>query len=165
MNIKYIYLMSEFVKNLIKLLGLYSLAYLYCLVYAPSIESITDNSISGKINKIHKKCAINCDHNLCSTMIQYRGNNYFISTPQDEQEYIKKCFVTFWGVTHYILYALIGFLLPSMFWESFVCGVFFEIYEHNKYDCADVLDIVLNTAGFYTGYQIHLTYFNNFPYK
>ena len=86
-----------------------------------------------------------------------RGGNYWISVTDDQQ--IKRspryCLVTTWALTHIILYAIIGFLFPTMFWPTFFIGVLYEIMEHITLDCHDVLDLVWNSLGFFIGMLIH----------
>jgi len=81
-----------------------------------------------------------------------RGNNYYISAMNSKkQDDLQKCLITFWGTTHFVLYVLIGYFCPNCFWESFIIGVLFELYEYHAFNCHDLLDIVLNTSGFFVG--------------
>jgi hypothetical protein len=133
------------------LLLIFIFAYVYCLLYAPSIEKVYYNSFSGNLNRLHKKCMYTCKTNTCKSLISGRGNTYFINTPEEEQQGVKNCLITFWGMGHFLLFTIIGYLLPGMFFESLIIGIAFEIYEYNKYDCADPLDILYNTGGFLLG--------------
>jgi hypothetical protein len=81
-----------------------------------------------------------------------RGDNYLIGIEDPvKNERMKNCLVTFWGVAHFALYFVLGVAAPDMFWETFAIGVGFEIYENYKFDCHDVLDVGLNSAGFLLG--------------
>ena len=130
-----------------------SAAFVYSLYIAPSIESATDG-LFGRINNMHKSCIINCDTTTCKKVLSGRGSNYFINTPKEKQEAIKSCVITFWGLSHFACYAVLGFLAPNIFQEAFVIGAWFEFYEHEKYDCHDPLDILLNIAGYTIGSTI-----------
>lgn len=142
-------------KNIVIILSILLFAYIYCFVYAPSIEN--DNSLT--ITKIHKSCPINCKSEKCKTHFKNtRGDKYFISIPENEQTYIKNCAVTFWGLTHFFMYFIITFLVPSFYIEFFFLGIGFEIYEYYKFKCHDINDIYFNTLGILLG-----KYFS--PYK
>lgn len=131
--------------QIIYVIILYSIAYIYSLVYAPSIATNTTG-----LNKLHEKCIYGCD--MCDSVTGGRGQNYYIAAMDPEkQKNLSKCLLSFWGLTHYILYVLIGYLAPDLFWETFTIGVLFEGYEYIKYDCADPLDPVWNSLGFLTG--------------
>lgn len=82
-----------------------------------------------------------------------RGGNYWISVTDDQK--IKRnsryCLVTTWALTHVILYAIIGFLFPNMFWLTFMIGLLYEVMEWVLLDCHDVLDLGWNSIGFLIG--------------
>ena len=91
--------------NIIIILSILTVAYLYCLVYAPSIENVNDESLTNHIANMNKSCLINCKSDNCKNYIDNsRGAQYFISIPQSEQTHIKSCIITFWGFTHFMLY-------------------------------------------------------------
>lgn len=125
---------------------LYILAYIYAIEFAPWAAKHYNN-----LNEIHESCFV------CGTdkLTHARGDQYYIGTMSDEKKKdLKKCVMTFWGFTHYILYAMIGYVAPDMFWETFAIGIGFEYYEKIKYNCEDPLDIAWNSLGFATGAYI-----------
>lgn len=130
-------------------------ALVYCIIYAPSIENLddNDNSFLGKLNQLHKSCIVSCGgNNGCKSLIkETRGENYFISTPLEKQKTIKNCLVTFWGLTHFILYFAVGYFLPNLLYEAIALGVGFELYEYKVLKCHDSFDIVLNIGGLMLG--------------
>jgi hypothetical protein len=85
-----------------------------------------------------------------------RGGNYWISVTEDQR--IKRssryCLMTTWAITHIVLYAIIGFLFPTLFWPTFMIGVAYEVMEWITFDCHDVLDLVWNSIGFLIGASI-----------
>ena len=84
-----------------------------------------------------------------------RGDNYYIGvTDEGKKLKLDKCLVTFWGATHFFLYFFLGMFAPDLFWQTFVVGIIFELFEKYNYGCHDVLDICLNTAGFFIGRYI-----------
>lgn len=138
--------------NIIIIISILSIAYIYSLVYAPSIENVKDESLSSSIAKLNKSCLINCTSKKCKKYItNNRGKQYFISIPQHEQEHIRGCILTFWGFTHFIMYFILALLVPAFYVELFVIGIGFEIYEYYKYECHDMNDIYLNTFGILLG--------------
>jgi len=81
-----------------------------------------------------------------------RGDQYYIGVSDiDKNAKLKKCVVTLWGLAHFLLYMVIGWVAPDMFWPTFAAGVAFESYEYFKYSCEDPLDIIWNSAGFIVG--------------
>lgn len=99
---------------------------------------------------MHESCIIKYGKSLpCD--ISYRGKNYYINSNKTTAE----CYVAFWGMTHFLLYAILGYLHPTRFIEFNTIGILFELYEKKYYDCHDSLDILLNMSGFMLG--SHLT--------
>lgn len=138
--------------NIIIILSILSIAYIYSLVYAPSIENSNDDSFTTSISKMNKGCLLNCASEYCKKYItDSRGKQYFISMPPSEQEYIKGCIITFWGMTHFLMYFILATLVPAFYVELFFIGIVFEIYEYYKFDCHDVNDVYLNTMGILLG--------------
>ena len=137
--------------DVIKLLILYIISAIICFCYAPKIEKMNDGTWHGQINKFQKKCFYDCKGDFCKNLTKGRGDTYFTNTPIAEQLHIKECLVSFWSLTHILLYTLIGFLFPGLFFETLLIGIGFEIYEHFAMNCADPLDIVFNTSGFLLG--------------
>jgi hypothetical protein len=138
--------------NIIIILTILTFAYIYSLIYAPSIENSNDDSFTTSISKMNKSCLLNCKSDSCKKYISdNRGRQYFISIPPSEQEHIKSCIVTFWGFTHFLMYFILAMLVPAFYVELFFIGVGFEIYEYYKFECHDVNDIFLNTMGILLG--------------
>lgn len=136
------------------LLVFFILSYFYCFVYAPGIIGELDTStFNGKMNKIHESCIYGCDgDDVCPHLTQYRGDSYYIGSMNSEKlKKLKKCLVTWWSLTHFITYLVLGYLFPEYFWPLFLFGVLFEIYERYMYRCEDGLDIIYNTLGLITG--------------
>lgn len=79
---------------------------------------------------------------------KWRGKNYTLTLSGAMKKY---CFMTSWAITHLILYAIIGFFFPKMFWTAFLVGVLFELSEWFLLDCHDVLDLFWNSLGFFIG--------------
>jgi hypothetical protein len=147
------------IKSYVILFLILLVSYFYCIKFAPSIESKSDNIFFDKLNNIHQSCIIKCNSTTCRNIVQNgRGDTYFISTPKEKQEYIKDCAVTFWGVSHFFMHFMIGFLLPDFFLQSLAVGISFEIYEYQIYKCHDILDIPLNILGFLMGRTIRITF-------
>jgi hypothetical protein len=84
-----------------------------------------------------------------SKLGRIRGSNYFL-TPQGRHS--GYCLVTSWAISHVMLYAVLGYMFPERFWETFAIGALFEAAEWVVMDCHDVLDIVWNSMGFFLGY-------------
>lgn len=89
---------------------------------------------------------------LPSKLGRVRGSNYFL-TPSGR--YSGYCLITTWAISHIILYAILGFMFPDRFWETFAVGIIFEGAEWLVMDCHDLLDVVWNSLGFCLGYWIH----------
>lgn len=138
------------IRQVIAIIMLYVLAYIYSLIIAPLYSKEKDG-----INRIHESCVYGCE--ICKHATKYRGNNYYIGTSmlESDKKNITKCILTFWGCSHALLYALIGYIAPNLFIETFVLGVVFEIYEKYKFNCEDPLDILWNSLGFIIGAQIN----------
>ena len=157
--------MNEYKKKIMYMIVIYFIAYIYCFNFAFNGNIVKDDmsniSIFDKIRLLNDTCVIQCNNDICKNLIKNRGNNYFISSPEVKQVYLKNCFVTFWGATHFMLYFVIGFLLPSMFFESFIIGIMFEYYEYVKFECEDPMDIVLNSSGFLVGKYVREKLYDN----
>lgn len=150
------------ITNILIILLILSLAFIYSLIFAPSIENIKSDDFLGSISKMNKSCLLNCSTDECNTYIRKnRGNQYFISIPKNEQDDIKGCIITFWGLSHLIMYFLLAFFVPSFYIELFFIGVAFEIYEYHAFDCHDMNDIYLNTIGILLGRYFSIFNDNN----
>lgn len=140
-------------KKLGSVLIIYIIAYIYCLEFAPRISHCRDGML-GVVNTVHESCVFGCDR--CTAVTGGRGDQYYIgATDVEKNERLKRCVVTLWGLAHFLLYAVIGWVAPDMFWETFAVGAAFEAYEYVQYSCEDPLDLVWNSAGFIAGASLH----------
>jgi hypothetical protein len=87
-----------------------------------------------------------------SSLLKFRGKNYFLTSQIEESD----CLFTFWSLTHFILYLVLGLLTPDFFWLTLGIGIFFEILENMTLDCHDVLDVLWNSAGFLLGFLLNM---------
>ncbi len=97
-------------------------------------------------DKVYNSCVISWPA-AAKVVHRGRGSDYFISAETP----LVDCFITLWGVTHFVLYVILGALCPSLFYETFVLGVLFEVFEKIFWEGHDLLDILLNTLGFIVG--------------
>ena len=67
---------------------------------------------------------------------------------------LKYCILNSWSVAHVVLYSVIGYFCPSLFWLTFFIGVSYEIIEYYTFDCHNIFDIFYNSLGFGFGYFI-----------
>lgn len=133
---------------------LYICAYLYSLKFAVYIQN-RDEDWCKSFRKIHESCILGCPTNT-EFITDGRGDNYYIGASDSiNGSSLKKCMATFWSATHFMLYVLIGFFCPDLFYETLILGASFELFEYYKYDCADPLDILFNTSGFIVGKGIN----------
>lgn len=134
------------------LTGLFVFAYVYSLVLSPKII-YKENWPWNKINSVHRSCLVSFqDCRICEILTQYRGDNYFIESIVYD---LSNCLATFWSVTHFVFFAVLGFIEPLLFWTFFLIGVGFESMEYYVLDCHDWLDIGYNTLGLLTGMFLH----------
>lgn len=133
---------------------LFIVAYAYSLEFAPWSKQCT-KEWCGKMNNIHESCLVGCNE-YTKPLTTFRGQSYIIGGDPEKNNRMKNCLITFWGFTHYMLFAIVGFIAPELFWEMFLLGCGFELFEHAKFDCHDALDIGLNTAGFLTGQYVRM---------
>jgi hypothetical protein len=145
-------------KQWIMLFLLYFLSYLYCLPFAIAITH-DHRWYYQQLNKVHQSCLIDCSnvvnpptYETYKNWLNWKGKNYFIGCGSTN------CLVTFWTLTHGMLYTGIGYFCPDLFWPSFSIGIAFEIFEKYQYECHDALDILFNTAGFELGRYLQKKY-------
>ncbi len=138
-------------KTIIYLLAslIYIIAYVYSIHFAPILAG-AESGWRRDLNDVHESCLVGCRGGICKLSV--RGDNYYInSTDSAKRRRLSNCMVTFWGFSHFLLYSILGFLFPGIFWETFFVGVAFEMYEAAEFDCHDTFDIILNSAGFLAG--------------
>jgi hypothetical protein len=67
----------------------------------------------------------------------------------------KPCLLTFWNLTHVILYAVLGFVFPQYWWLLMLVGALWECLEnfvaHNT-----PMDIVWNATGLLIGAAVRM---------
>lgn len=112
-------------------------SYLYTLEHKPSFLNI---------------CFINSKSAIPIIKIS-RGRGYHVMDSRGSDS--DCCILGFFGVTHILLYMVLGYYVPKMFWETFFIGIIFEIVECYTLECHDSLDILWNTVGFLAGAYIH----------
>src|ERR1700684_4653422 len=101
---------------------LYIIAYCYAIVAAPMISNCPT---CQPLEKVHRSCVVGLN-NQSKIISDIRGDKYYIGVDYNVAD-LNSCLVTFWGFTHFILYVLLGVLVPDLFVETFVLGVGFEL--------------------------------------
>ena len=122
------------------------IAYALFFVALMVIYAYRDVSFVDRFTRV---CVAQCPERVWAFISPYRGNNYYIGKKTRD-----RCLVTIWSVTHYLMYMVLGYLFPNMFWETFALGLLFEVVEAATIDCHDIMDVVWNTLGFITGRYI-----------
>jgi len=112
---------------------------------------LTTTRFASYINKAYSYCYISCEHPICKFLLKLRGDDYFLTFAEGQEKRIKSCMLSLWGVLHFILFAIIGFFIPNVFWEVVIVSILYELAEYLLYNCHDALDILLNIAGYLTG--------------
>lgn len=129
---------------------IYSISFILLVI----ATKISDNY--SETHDFIKFCVVPCTNDTCIDIVnETRGNNYFIDKLDEEtssySKNIKKCLITSYGVSHFILYFILGYFVPSLFLEEFMIGILFEFMEQEHLDCEDLLDIILNLLGLILG--------------
>lgn len=96
----------------------------------------------------------------------FRGDNYYAldpaTVPADKvsaaTDVAKQCMVTEWGFAHFLMYAILGFAAPRLFWPLFVIGIMWELFETFA-GCHCMLDLVWNFLGLCVGVVIRQALF------
>lgn len=135
--------------KLILIIFLFVVAYAYSLGFAPWAKTCEADWCRAA-NELHESCVIGCTQ-YTKPLTAGRGADYIIGGDGGTNQQMQNCLVTFWGFTHFMLFAMVGFIAPWLFWEMFAVGCLFEFYESVRFNCHDVLDIGLNTLGFLAG--------------
>ncbi len=112
---------------------------------------LTTTRFSSYIDKAYSYCYISCEHPFCKLLLKFRGDNYFLTFAEGQEKRINKCMLSLWGVLHVILFAIIGYFVPNVFWEIVIISILYELAEYLLYNCHDALDILLNVAGYLIG--------------
>ncbi len=128
-----------------------------------------NNKYNIAVDKYNQYCMLYNKSDIVQELTKHRGIQYYfnghLNNINDKKIILYKrkfCLITFWSMSHIILYALIGFFCPSLFIPSFVFGVIFEGLEKKFCNCQDLFDIIYNSIGFGIGYLLNKLYFNNF---
>lgn len=89
----------------------------------------------------------------------YRGGMKTYAPPSANSSKHYVCVLTEWGISHFILYTVIGFCIPKKWWFSFSLGCLWELLEWfiNVYD---ILDIPLNALGLAVGVGTRVLTYN-----
>ena len=62
------------------------------------------------------------------------------------------CLITRWNLAHGLLYAVIGFFAPDLFWYAMLVSVGWELIERtDRLQCQDATDLLWNLFGFVVG--------------
>jgi hypothetical protein len=126
---------------------LMSIVYVYAMQFAPSLAHKKNVPFYNFLNTLHEGCIIDLPSANLNSM---RGTNYFIGAMNgDKSKKLKGCLLTFWGLTHFLFYFLVGYMCPDYIDLAFIISFVFEYYEYRVYKCHDVLDIFLNVLGLY----------------
>ena len=151
-------------------IGLYIISVLFIVCIIPYCNR-NNIIVSNITKKFSSGCVCICNKPICKTILNNgRSSNYLnpitksIKNKENKENkeditlrelYNKTCLLSFWGLSHVILYMLIGIILPNYFVELFIIGCLFEIVEHTMFKCGDILDIIWNNIGYVIGIYIH----------
>lgn len=120
---------------------------------------LTTTKYSDIVNKAYNYCFIQCKNEWCKYLLKFRGKDYFLTFNGVKQgERVKNCLLSLWGILHFVLFAIIGFFVPNVFYEVILISVVYELLEYVLYDCHDALDIVLNIGGYLFGAFLYEMY-------
>lgn len=130
---------------------IYAVAYFYAIKFAVAIKD-TRTGWKGVVNTFHEGCVLRAGGTAGEILTGGRGDQYFIGamTPEKAKD-LETNVMSFWGFTHGLAYFFLGIYCPDLFWQTFAAGCAFELYERQRYQCQDLLDIVWNTVGFAVG--------------
>lgn len=111
--------------------------------------------VPKSFNVAGKYCFIGAPNFMWDFLRRYRGKNYYLNktnnTNNIDSDVTPNCMLTIWGLSHVILYMILGWFVPDKFWETLLIGIAFEFLEKWSYDCHDILDIMWNSVGFLIG--------------
>lgn len=105
-------------------------------------------------------------HNKCYEFFEFcRGNNYNLqhsdmngnvketetntdssSSPSSSSYHL----ITGWNASHVLLYGILGFVAPDLWWLYFVVSIYWELFEV-KSECHDMMDLIWNSLGLLSG--------------
>ena len=78
-----------------------------------------------------------------------RGHNYFLDDGQDKSNN-ENCITSGWGISHFFMFFILGYLCPKLYLELFILGLIWEFIEY-YIGCHCAFDILLNTGGLIFG--------------
>lgn len=137
-----------------RLLLLFAVSYLYCLVWAPLVAKRKEWK---RTNALHESCVVDTSP-LTQDVLAYskwRGSEYYIGVMDArKRKMLDHCLLTFWGATHIFLYFCVGLLCPGHAAVALGVGVGFEVYEAYVLECHDILDIFWNALGLIAGRMV-----------
>lgn len=100
-------------------------------------------------NLIHQKTYDKCKQN------EKENEDTIVDNVEEDDIYAcGNCLVTSWNLSHFVMYLLMGYLFPNIFFETLIIGIIFEFIE-SRADCYDVLDVVFNSSGYLIGVMIN----------
>jgi len=112
---------------------------------------LTKTKYSSFIKNAYTNCYINCKNPFCKYILQFRGDDYFLTFGDEKETRVKTCLLSLWGVLHFILFTIIGLFVPNVFFEVVIVSILYELIEYLLYNCHDALDILLNISGYLLG--------------
>ncbi len=141
-----------------------------CILYIGSFLMVlsifylcdVDHSYNVGLNKFINECLCLSDTKISKLLTSLRGEEYYLT--RDKYKDNKHCLVSIWAFTHVVLYAMIGFFCPDLFYPSLIIGILFELGER-IFNCHDILDVIFNTIGFGIGYQVNNLFLNKKSFK
>lgn len=134
--------------------------YLISFIMILTIQYLifTEHQYTTGLNKYMHQCVYSPDSKIAKKLTSMRGTKYNLSPKKYKINHHKYCLVSIWAFSHVLLYTMIGFYCPNLFFPSLIIGILFELSE-TIFKCHDVLDVVFNTIGFGIGYQINKLFF------
>jgi len=126
-----------------KLIFIYTISLIALCIF------VLGKKINSNLFTIMDKCFIGTPGYLESYVRAGRGSNYYLNNSFSNIP--SKCLVTGWALSHVILYMVLGYVLPNMFWETLFIGILWEIVECIFYKCHDIMDVLWNSIGFIIG--------------
>lgn len=138
--------------------------FFVAVTYIIAVMIISSDIRNGK--SAEDGCYFLCKNNrMWDAYVQmFRGDDYYVVASKDkeggdvnEESYrnvAKNCPVTTWGLLHFTLYLILGFLCPKFFWPLFVIGIGWELYESLFMRCHCTMDIAWNFTGLLVGWSL-----------
>lgn len=134
----------------------YALMFTIYAISAVLLFLITRSSdspyVPNWVAPLGKFCFIQAPPSMWNFLRENRGKNYYLNKANGlDKDVTPNCMLTIWGVSHIVLYMILGWFVPDKFWETLIIGILFEYLEKTFLDCHDPLDIMWNTIGFLIG--------------